>query len=85
MKINLKSHDHILTAYAESAAGPGWANYPVWVIIRDASGKLREECIQPSEQTVRMEYLYSVSQAAHLSMREAVTTRLAEMTAEQEI
>ena len=62
----------IVTAYAEGAAGPGWANSPIWVIVRGLDGSLRQECIQPSEQTRDMVTLYGVSQAAHAGMCAAV-------------
>jgi len=68
--------DRIVTAYAESAAGPGWANQPIWVIVRGRDGALREECIQPDEQTDWMYALYAVSAAAHGSMVKAVRAHL---------
>ena len=64
--------EHIVTAWAEPAAGPGWANRPLWVLIRDGDGKLRVECIQPADQTVDMHILYSVSAAVHAQMTRAV-------------
>lgn len=71
--MKLWKHDHVLTAYAEPAAGPGWANAPLWLIIRDArDGSLRRECLQPDEQTSEMRTLYPVCAAAHLSMLAAV-------------
>lgn len=65
-------NEHIVTAYAESADGPGWANAPIWVIIRQEDGTLCWECIQPKDQTAEMVILYKVSQAAHQSMVAAV-------------
>jgi len=59
---------HIVTAYAESVSGPGWANQPVWVVYRGRDGQLREECLQPDEQPAEMVWLYTVSQAAHGAM-----------------
>jgi hypothetical protein len=66
--------DTIITAFAESASGPGWANYPIWVVVRDSFGDIREECIQMDEQTYKMLYLYDVSSAAHKSMTSAVNS-----------
>jgi hypothetical protein len=66
--IELEKGDHIVTAWAEHAAGPGWANHPVWVLIRSATGSLRIECLQPNEQPVNMRVLYGVSAQAHQSM-----------------
>ena len=64
--------DTIVTAYCCSASGPGWGNSPVWVIVRDREGKMREECIQPEDQTEGMSLLYGVSQAVHLAMTGSV-------------
>ena len=64
--------DTIVTAYAEPANGPGWANTPLWVIVRDAAGKLRQECIQPGEQTEDMLTLYAFSALLHGRMTRAV-------------
>ena len=64
--------DTIVTAYAQSESGPGWGNSPVWVIVLDREGKMRQECIQPKDQTEGMILLYGVSQAAHLMMKRVV-------------
>ena len=73
MDFKLSEHDHILTAYAESASGPGWGNTPIWVLIRSRlDGALRLECIQPPDQSPEMQILYRVSQAAHEGMTWAV-------------
>ena len=66
MKLN--KHENIITAFAESARGPGWANSPIWVIIRCADGTIRQECLQPRDQTVLMRALYNLSQSIHLAM-----------------
>lgn len=70
------SKKYIITAFAESAAGPGWANSPVWVVVKDGNGQIGLECIQPSEQTAEIATLYSVSSAAHWSMTRAVRKAL---------
>lgn len=36
--------EKIVTAFAEYAAGPGWANRPLWVIVRGADQRLRMHC-----------------------------------------
>lgn len=66
----------VLTAYAESASGPGWANWPIWYIVRNDDGTLTEGCLQPQEQTSEMFTLYRVSAAAHEAMTAAVTKLL---------
>lgn len=68
MKTKLRKGDKIITAYAESANGPGWANSPLWLIVLGEDRALRQECVQPDEQTKEMLALYSVSEAAHCSM-----------------
>lgn len=70
--MKLTKGEGIVTAYAEAAGGPGWANTPVWVIVRGADGTLREECLQPNEQTPGMITLYVVSAAANYAMRAEV-------------
>lgn len=62
----------IVTAWAESASGPGWANQPVWVLVRERCGKLRIECLQPDEQSRDIHTLYRVSSSAHDAMVAAV-------------
>lgn len=67
-----KKGDHVVTAFAEPAAGPGWANSPVWVIVRGQDGALRQECLQPEEQSAAMRALYTVSAAAQAAMTREV-------------
>ena len=58
----LGPHDHVLSAWAEPARGPGWANAPVWVAVRNGTDNAcRIECLQPSEQTARMRDFYAFS------------------------
>jgi len=66
--MTLRPGDSIVAAYAENASGPGWANSPVWVIVRDGDHKLRQECIQPSKQTRDMMILYRLSEEATRAM-----------------
>jgi hypothetical protein len=69
----IKKDDQIITAWAEYVGGSGWSNTPVWVIVRDpADGSLRQECLQPDEQTAEIVTLFNVSAAAASDMREAV-------------
>ena len=53
--------EYVVTAYAAPASGPGWANAPVWVIVRGRDGALREECIQPDDQSRAMRTLYRIA------------------------
>lgn len=60
--------DRILHAWADPAAGPGWSNSPVCVLVIDGNKQPRIEYLQPSEQTNSMVTLYSISAAAHEAM-----------------
>lgn len=59
--IELLKTDRIVCAYARPANGPGWANAPLWVVVKDKDGKLQERCLQPSEQTREMQLLYRIA------------------------
>ena len=63
-----KNWKKILVAYAESAAGPGWANQTVCVIGLDKDLNLVQEMLQPSEQSQEMMTLFACSAAANTSM-----------------
>lgn len=58
----------LVTAFAEPAAGPGWANTPLYIIWRDEKGALHEECLQPEDQSITMKALYAVASASHASL-----------------
>ena len=73
--MKLAKDDTIVTAFGESASGPGWANNPIIVIVRSREGALRQEWIQPDVQTNEMSILYNVSQAAHRAMVKAIMRR----------
>ncbi len=66
--MKLSKNDKIVTAFGEKSSGPGWANHLVWVIVRDRLGNLRQECLQPDEQTSEMEIMYPFSNLAHTRM-----------------
>ena len=72
MAFRLGKGETIVTAYAQPANGPGWANEPLYVVVRDANGKLREECLQPREQGDRIRLLYDMAAVLHAMMHTAV-------------
>ena len=75
--IKFAKTDHVVTAFAESASGPGWANSPVWLVVRSQlDGTVRVECLQPDEQSAEMRLLYPVCAAANSAMTDAVTRLL---------
>lgn len=61
----LREGDRVVAAWAESCSGPGWANTPVWVLVRRRDGTTVEECIQPKDQTEAMRTLHHI--AAHVA------------------
>ncbi|MBM5651978.1 hypothetical protein GSH05_09955 [Burkholderia pseudomallei] len=67
-KLKIGKDERVITAFAEPAAGPGWRNQPIWGIIRDGNGHLRQECIQPEQQTYAMALLYRASYELHSAM-----------------
>lgn len=75
-KLKIEKDERVITAFAEPAAGPGWSNQPIWVIILDGNGQLRQECIQPEQQTYAMALLYRASYELHSSMIIAVNDAL---------
>lgn len=69
----------IISAWAEPAAGPGWANTPVWYIYRDHDGILQQDCLQPDEQGSDVRKMYNISAAIHfqfLGLVEAAVKKL---------
>jgi len=74
--MNWKDGDRVVTAWAESASGPGWANQLVWVLVRDRMGALRIKALQPREQTSDMRAIYGYSAMATRDMVMAVEAKL---------
>lgn len=67
--MNLSKTDHIVTAFATYEAGPGWANSPLWIIIKDVNGQLREECLQPEEQSREIRLLFPMAAQIHQQLK----------------
>jgi hypothetical protein len=59
----LEPGDRVLAARPDSASGPGWRNEPIWVYVQRNGGAIREECLQPDEQTGNMALLFDVVEA----------------------
>ena len=68
----LRKGDRIVTAWAESASGPGWANALIWIVVSDVENSLRRECLQPEEHTHELHVLFGVSQAVQRAMLAAL-------------
>lgn len=60
--------DRIVCVYAQNAAGPGWANTPLYVVYRDYEGNLRETSLQPKEQPFEVSWMYTVASAVHRTL-----------------
>lgn len=69
---HIDNDEYIVTAYGENAAGPGWSNQPLWVILRNSDGRLRQIAIQPEQQTPEMIALYAISNVVHRQISAAV-------------
>lgn len=67
----------VIAAWAERCSGPGWANAPVWVLVREPDGTLRQDCLQPKEQPADMVALFRVSAAVASDMRRLAERALA--------
>ncbi len=76
-------YPRVVTAYAQPAAGPGWANSPVYVIMEGEDRKLYQECIQPDEQTKEMRILYRLSSEITFQMQAEADKIMAERAARE--
>ena len=72
MRLKLGERDTIVCCYAQPVHGPGWSNTPLWVIIRDGDGFLREECLQPRDQGPDVRRIYGIAAEVHEAMLSAV-------------
>lgn len=66
--IRLAANEHIVHAWGERASGPGWSNQPTWVLVREAAGKLRIECVQPQDLPRGSLDLWEISALVHAQM-----------------
>lgn len=76
--MKLQANERVSTAYAEYADGSGWSNSPIWVVISDNNGYLREECLQPEDQTEMMRRIYDVCHIVQRSLKQEVEKLLEE-------
>lgn len=72
----LSKYERVVCAYAQPAHGlqgdHDWINTPLWVIVRGDDGRLREEVIQPDQQSKELEALYEIAAAVHVAMLSAL-------------
>jgi hypothetical protein len=67
--MKLAKGERVVCAWAERASGPGWSNFPVWVIVEDYNGEMHRECLQLHEQTNEILACRGVSEEVHASMK----------------
>jgi len=75
-KPRLRTGESVVCAFAERAAGPGFANSPIWVVIQSNNGVLRKECLQPNDQSNEMLVLYNISAEVHGLMQALARTAM---------
>lgn len=69
----LSKAERIVCAYAQPARGQGlWINAPLWLIVRGDDGVLREEVLQPEEQSKELQMLYATAAAVHCALLDAL-------------
>lgn len=75
----LAENERIVAAWAEECNGPGWANWPIIVLIAGCSGSnLRTVYIQPGEQGPVLPSLHKASAAMTETLVREVRHLLAE-------
>lgn len=52
--------EYLVTAWAEYCSGPGWSNQLINVIIKDINGKMRQDCLQPAEQSKSIRDMFEI-------------------------
>lgn len=73
IKPRLSKLERIVCAYAQPARSEGlWINAPLWIVVRGEDGVLREECVQPDEQSKELQMLYSTAAAVHCALLDAL-------------
>lgn len=73
--------EYVVTAWAETAAGPGWSNSLVLALVcKRGTTDYRIEYLQPDEQTKEMCVLFSTVAAATAAMTRAAKLALDEVS-----
>lgn len=76
IKPKLSKFERVVCAYAQPWTDPTargrWLNTPIWVIVRGDDGVLREEVLQPDEQSKELQMLYEIAAATHIAMLSAL-------------
>lgn len=70
--------ENIVTAWAECTGGPGWVNWPIWVLVQTkGTSDYRVECLQVEEQTEVLRALHRAAAAMSVTVRTEVIALLA--------
>lgn len=75
--ITLQEGEIVIAVVPEYASGPGWANQPTWVYVRDSQGKCRMVCIQPDERSASLNALFHAGEAMTRCLINAVPVKRA--------
>lgn len=77
MVIDLSRTERVVAVVPEQCSGPGWTNFVTFVYIHDAAtGRYRVECIQPTDRSAALHYLFTAGAAMCASLIAAVPTRV---------
>lgn len=57
----LGKDEKVIHAWAEKCKGPGWSNDLVWLLVQGTDGRLRQESLQPHEQSDEIRLLLEFS------------------------
>lgn len=74
----LADGERVVAAWAEVCRDPGWANWPIVVLVAARSGTLRMEYIQPEAQGNILPALHATSAAMSETMVREVARLLRE-------
>ena len=75
--MKLKINERIIAVVPETCSGPGWLNTVIWVYIHDTvTQKLRQECLQPSEQPRDAKILFNSLEALHQTMLDVIKSEI---------
>lgn len=74
--MKLQPGETLVCAYPEYCKGAGWSNTIVWLIIQDNQGKLRQESLQPEEQSREVCLLFPVALSSYNLFKREVLQQL---------
>lgn len=73
MKCQNATKPVVMAAWAELASGPGWANHPLWVLVRYADGRYDLKCMQPEDHSPTVAALYAIGANVHQQLTAEAT------------